>query len=505
MAQKRTGSKAATVFAVIVVVFFVGSFIGDRVLMGQTYQRFVPDSPSLLPTEEYMADYDSTPVEFKLDGKTLRGNVYKADCPKGFIVFRHGIFSQHCDYLALISEMVDRGWTVLAYDAIGCGISDGDDVVGMAQSALDVAAAVNYVRENGLAGNLPLVLWGHSWGGYGVAAALDIAPDVDVCVTMSGYNEPIGVLMEAAERMMGPLATTQYPTMWLNNNLTFGPDGDRAAIAGINKTEAPVLIVHGTEDAVVGYNGSAIIAQRNAITNPGAEYLVFDQEGRNGHNSYFYSAAANAYLAEKQAELKALQEQYPDGIPDDVATAFLAGYDQHRGNEAAPDLIDAIDGFLTKAIGGDMATTKTDDFGALQSVRYSDSGDSLGSLYEVSVSRAEDGATVVTIRKAAMHSDPIEVGEYRVADDLLDRVSAIVDDAGMKGWGELPQSEFIALDGSTARISLEYGGKDARGFPMRLSYTQYDEMPDNGEAMRSIRELLQAYAAEGTQIRTYTE
>ena len=42
-------------------------------------------------------------------------------------------------------------------------------------------------------------------------------------------------------------------------------------------------------------------------------------------------------------------------------------------------------------------------------------------------------------------------------------------------------------------------------FPLRLSYSQYDEMPDNGEAMRSIRELLQAYAAEGTQIRTYTE
>ena len=274
--------------------------------------------------------------------------MYKAENPKGFIVFRHGITSEHADYLALILAMVDRGWTVFAYDAIGCGTSDGDNVKGMAQSPLDIVAAVKFARENGLVGDLPLVLWGHSWGGYGVAAAMDIVPDVDACVTMSGYNSPVGVLMEFTGRMMGPLAATQLPTMWLNNKLVFGADADRTAVDGINKTSAPVLVIHGTDDKVVEYGGSSIVAQRDRITNGNVQYLSFDEPGRNGHNSYFYSAEANEYLNGKATELAKLKEQYPNGIPDEVLASFMEGFDSKRANVANPELIDAIDAFLVE-------------------------------------------------------------------------------------------------------------------------------------------------------------
>ena len=332
----------------LVVAFFAASFFIDKHELDETFARYVSNEPRFMPTEEYTVAYNSELVEFQFQGETLRGHVYKADQPKGFIVFRHGITSEHADYLALICAMVDRGWTVFAYDGIGCGISDGDNVKGMAQSPLDVAAAVDYVRQNDLAGNLPLILWGHSWGGYGVAAAMDIVPDVNACVSMSGYNSPVGVLMEFTERTMGPAAITQLPTMWLNNKLTFGADADRTALDGINKTSAPVLVVHGTGDAVVEYDGSAIIAQRDRISNEKVQYLVLDEPGRNGHNSYFYSVEANKYLDEAAAELDKLEKQYPSGIPEDVLAAFMEGYDQKRGNEANAELIDAIDAFLTE-------------------------------------------------------------------------------------------------------------------------------------------------------------
>ena len=335
---------------VVLVAFFAVSLVFDRVMLDSTFARVQDDELRLLPTEDYMAAYDSTPVEFQLDGQTLRGYVYAADSPRAFIVFRHGIFSQHGDYLALVAAMVERGYTVFAYDALGCGISDGDDVRGMAQSARDVTAAVRYVRDEGLAGGLPLVLWGHSWGGYGVAAALAGVPDVDACVTMSGYDAPVEVLVDTAVTAMGPFAATQRPTLWLWNKLTFGDDADRTAVAGINATDAPVLVIHGTEDAVVRYDVTAVIAQAGRIANPNVEYLTYSEEGRGGHNSYFYSEEANAYLAEKQDELAALEERYPDGIPDAEKAAFMAGYDQHLGNVAAPDLIDAIDGFLTSSV-----------------------------------------------------------------------------------------------------------------------------------------------------------
>ena len=353
----KVGKRVAIAVVALAAAFLVASFFVDKASLDDTFKRVEPAYPRLMPTEEYMAACDSEPVEFEFQDATLRGYVYKAVDPKGFIVFRHGITSEHADYLALIRAMVERGWTVFAYDAIGCGISDGDDVKGMAQSPLDVAAAVAFARENGLAGDLPLVLWGHSWGGYGVAAAMDIVPDVDACVTMSGYNSPVGVLMEFAGRTLGPTAVTQLPTMWLNNKLAFGADADRTALDGINGTDAPVLVIHGTGDAVVEYDGSAIIAQRDRITNGDVEYLVMDELGRDGHNSYFYSAESNAYLDEKAAELAELEERYPDVLPDEVVESFMADFDVERANAADLGLIDAIDGFLTSRLDGGSSSS----------------------------------------------------------------------------------------------------------------------------------------------------
>ena len=502
----KVAKRIAVVLAVLVVVFFATSFAIDKHELDGTFARVAPDSPRLMPTEEFAASYDSTPVEFQFQGTTLRGYVYKAENPKGFIVFRHGITSEHADYLALICAMVDRGWTVFAYDAIGCGISDGDNVKGMAQSPLDVAAAVDYVREQGLAGDLPLVLWGHSWGGYGVAAAMDIVDDVDACVSMSGYNSPVGVLMEFTERMMGPAAVTQYPTMWLNNKLVFGADADRTALDGINKTSAPVLVIHGVGDKVVEYGGSAIIAQRGLITNPNVEYLTLDEPGRDGHNSYFYTVRANEYLAEKNAEASQLEEQYPDGLPDEMIAEFMAGFDAKRANEADPDLMNAIDGFLTEAIGGDVKATAPEQYGALQSARYTNSGNSLGNRYELEAMCAEDGSMIVCEREAVQHSMPTTVREYRADADVLEKVEAIVDAAGMKEWGELPLSEFIAYDASTPSLTLTYDSADPDDrFPVWLSVSKTYEMPDGGDALYAVRDLLLSYVTEGNLIREYEE
>ena len=99
-------------------------------------------------------------------------------------------------------------------------------------------------------------------------------------------------------------------------------------------------------------------------------------------------------------------------------------------------------------------------FGQLRSAYYSNSGNSLGNLYSVEACHDDDGNMIVRVREAEMHSIPIAVSEYRAPDDLLDQVDAIVDRAGMKEWGKLPPSEFIALDAATTSIRLEYENDD---------------------------------------------
>jgi len=340
--------------AVLVVVFFVGSFAADRYMLGQTFARFGGRGVNAIATFDgyYAKDHTRTPVEFQMDGKTLRGYIYGEDNnDKGLVVFRHGIYSQHQDYLLLIEALVDRGWKVFAYDAIGCGLSDGDSTIGFPQSALDVHRALEFVDESGLAGDLPVVIMGHSWGGFGVAAALNFHDDVKACVTMSGFADSMGIVMDASRAMMGPLAVTQAPTIWLNHKIDFGQYSDISAVDGINGAGIPVLVVHGTGDTVVGYDTTGIIAQRDKITNPQVEYAVMDDPARNGHNTYFNAPDTQVYLNELSAKLADLQQQYGDDIPEDVLADFLAGIDYKRANTPDPYLIDTIDDFLTRAIG----------------------------------------------------------------------------------------------------------------------------------------------------------
>ncbi|MBR0405840.1 MAG: hypothetical protein IJI68_11695 [Eggerthellaceae bacterium] len=178
-------------------------------------------------------------------------------------------------------------------------------------------------------------------------------------------------------------------------------------------------------------------------------------------------------------------------------------------SSVSPD--SASSGGLSSASPSPSATAssgKEDDvYGALKSAYYSDSGNSLGNLYSVEAYRADDGTMVVKISESKVHSDPTEVGEYRVADDLLDRIEAIVDRAGMKDWGELPPSEFIALDASTPSISLTYDPADSTdGWPEHLRYTFNDELPEGGaNAINEIHDLMVSYAASGEQIASYTE
>ena len=349
----RVARIGLAVVVALAMAFCVGSYALDRYLLGQTYARYAPEGPSLALTDsEIAAEYPFTDVSFTMDGYTLRGHVY-GDAPdaRGLVVLRHGIFSQHQDYLAYITALVDRKWKVFAYDAIGCGESDGDSTLGFAQSPLDVHAAVQFARESGMAGELPVLLFGHSWGGYGVAGALDFDDGVAGCVTMSGFDTPTGITIASSAASMGPIAYTQAPVIDLINWLDFGADGNRSAAQAISKSDVPVLVVHGTGDEVVGFGTSAIIAQRDAIANPNVTYLVKDEPGRDGHNSYFYSPESQSYLDECAEKVYALMdEREGDSVPDADLDALIATFDKKRANTADPELVDAIDAFFADCI-----------------------------------------------------------------------------------------------------------------------------------------------------------
>ena len=352
----KSWKRVAFGVAVAIVVAGVAAFAFDRFMLSATYARVPDQEVSLLPTYDlYKDSHPRDDIEFSLDGSTLRGHVYGADNDRGLIVFRHGIFSKHEDYLPFITSMVDKGWRVLAYDAIGCGDSDGDSVIGMSQSPIDVVAAIDFAREEGLAEGMPIVLWGHSWGGYGVAAALAQRPDVDACVTMSGFDTPIKVLTSSAMSAYGLIGAVQAPFLWLNTVIDFGDVANVSASEAVLASGVPTLVVHGSDDATVPLAGTSIL---DALQSSGQDLeeakitlATLDEEGRCGHNDYFYSHESQAYLNECAVELQALLDENGDDTTSPEVQAYLASVDMLKANTADPALIDKIDAFLTEAIG----------------------------------------------------------------------------------------------------------------------------------------------------------
>lgn len=350
---RKRGRIVVGVIVLLIVACGIGSFILDRVILAQTYARVPASSTSLLATyDDFAADYPRKAVEFEMNGYTLRGYVYCPDNDRGLVIFRHGIYSQHEDYLALITALADRGWRVFAYDAIGCGQSDGDSVLGFSQSPLDVAAAIDYARESGMADGLKIALWGHSWGGYGVAAALSLR-DVDACVTMSGFNEPLEMLDYGAQATMGPVAITQRPTVWLNTVLAFGRNASINAAKAVESSGIPTLVIHGSDDAVVPQAGVSVMdgVLEDGVVAENVEMATYDEPGRNGHNTYFYDRASQEYFNQCTDQLNEVLDANGDDPNDPAVQALLDGVDRRRANTANPELIDQVDSFLGASLG----------------------------------------------------------------------------------------------------------------------------------------------------------
>ncbi len=87
------------------------------------------------------------------------------------------------------------------------------------------------------------------------------------------------------------------------------------------------MIIHGTGDETIKYNGASIIAHRDEITNPNVIYKTIDNE-QNGHNGMNHSKEAYAYIKELNEKGDELEEKYNDDIPVEVLDDFYDSIDK---------------------------------------------------------------------------------------------------------------------------------------------------------------------------------
>jgi uncharacterized protein len=300
--------------------------------------------------EDLEAQYPRSLVSFKSGNNRLQGYVYGLDQEQGLVVVAHGIGGGADSYLPQITYFVDQGWRVFAYDATGSFDSEGKTTKGFPQALIDLDAALTYIKTQDGFVSLPILLFGHSWGGYAVANLLHYDHEISGVATVSGANSPMEMIIEQGRSMMGGFINIQYPYLWLYQRILFGETASLNAVDAINGSDVPVLIIHGTEDEFVAYEGSSIISNLNAITNPNVRTISLSEPGRSGHNNLFRSVNSMDYIDEINIEYRKLYDSYEHNIPYEVKQDFYSEIDRALAQDINRGLMDEIQAFFLESI-----------------------------------------------------------------------------------------------------------------------------------------------------------
>ena len=238
-------------------------------------------------------------LTFKSCGRSLQGYLYsvdEADMPKGVVVVCHGFggggANQYMDSAYLFAR---NGYYVFMFDAAGNDLSEGSGTEGIPQYTLDLDAAIGYVKEDGRLKDLPVMLFGHSMGGFSVLNVLNLRDDVAAVAVLSGFCDSSDMIVREGMEKAGPVSLLLLPYVKLFEKIKFGLSATEGAIAGLKKSSCRVLVAHSSDDETVPI-GAGLGKLEEEFSGDGRfAFVKFDDRG---HNYVDFSDEALDYVEE---------------------------------------------------------------------------------------------------------------------------------------------------------------------------------------------------------------
>jgi len=339
------GIIAAGIVVAMLIIFFVVKHFIDR-----TFKRTGrPKYSSLVQFKDVSREYPAELLQFKSGENMLQGYLLGKENTKGLVVVAHGLGGGAEGYLMESLYFVRQGYQVFTYDVTGYHLSEGKNSVGLPQAVDDLDAALTYIEQEERFKGLPVYLFGHSWGGYAVAAVLNFNHRITAVASVSGFNNPNKMIREWAKRMVGKWSYIMIPFMVLHQRTLFGKKLDIMAVDGINKADVPVLLVHGSKDPTVRVDGSAIISCKEGITNPKVQYILWEKEKQNGHLDVLYSVDAMEYGNRISAEWAQLLKLTKNKPSEEDKAEFFSNVDKGRSSVTNEELMGQIVRFFEGA------------------------------------------------------------------------------------------------------------------------------------------------------------
>ncbi len=279
-----------SVVAFLIIICFIGLAIAHSVVFSRAdYDMY--DSRRMPVYEDYSGQYPREQINISSGDNTLVGYLYGMGSGRGLIVVSPGHRDSSDVKLPEITYFVDAGWTVLCYDFTGCYNSEGGSMGGYSQSVHDLDAVLSFAEADDRLNELPVMLFGHSLGGYASAAVLNYGHDVKAAIVASAFDTPKEQWSYSVERFTGVFHTPLSPFTNMFIDLQYGEDKNLSAIDGINAAKGvPVLVINASDDVYYG-GDSPVYAKRGLIRNPDCTFISIDA----GHYGYFLTEDALEY------------------------------------------------------------------------------------------------------------------------------------------------------------------------------------------------------------------
>ena len=343
------------IFLCLIIFGCIGCTVVALETYSQVYARVEDRKDSEFTTyitwkEIDQAKYPREEVHFNSGKNKLQGFIYGGSNNSGLIVISNGIGGTSDDYLPMVMYFVDKGWRVFCFNNTGVGGSEGESIRGLTQSVIDLDAALAFVKSSSQFSGLPVMLVGHSLGGYAVCTVLNLNQNVNAVVSFAGLNSSKEIFKEQGVAMVGKVFYLLTPQAWAIDRQLFGDKVKLTAVDGINKANIPVMIVHSSDDESISAISNSIYAHRSEINNPNVEIVFLNGENASGHERVYGSIKATEYmkLATKSWEAYKAEHGY-------VSNATLAqwakefNFDKNKANELNMELMERVNDLFSGA------------------------------------------------------------------------------------------------------------------------------------------------------------
>ena len=270
-------------------------------------------------------------------GQQLAGYLYsRGEDQHGIVIIAHGFGGGgHNSYMDVADYFAGNGYYVFAYDATAMDKSEGEGLGGVPQGVIDLDHAISFVESGSDIPDLPIVLFGHSWGGYCVSAVLTYHPEVRAVIECSGFNSSPDMFESGGRSQAGDVIYAMTPFIKLHEFFRFGRYASNTAMDGFDATDASVMIVHSADDDVIGIEYGLDKYYAKYKDDPRFTFLRFEDRGHNDifndpNNTYKeeFNAGFEPWLKSLDYDYKA--EENAERFRKDKANYITENLDHER-------------------------------------------------------------------------------------------------------------------------------------------------------------------------------